>query len=474
MGSSPGTANQSRPITVRACHAIFLVMAHSTLMVLVSTLLPLAHSLQTCPGIPGFCSESFPGQTCNVVCDFGRNNVPLCQDDGTWTDIPRCVEHDPGVEEQIPGLCPGIPGYCAIGFLNQRCSFDCVSGADIDSLCTTDGTWAPYPTCEGDLRETRDGCDGCPGPAGGSRNRTAEAILNSNIISDRRVPKVIGNDGGRKNIPSFAGNINIGRINTPTKSPSQARPSPRLTPAPRRTPAPTVPRTTPAPRPAPARRPTPAPRPRQNIQNFQTNFDPRAQQQFAEQPRRQPQPSFAQQPQQQFAQPPRQKFAQQPQRQFAQQPQRQFAQQPQQQFAQQPLRQPQQSFNPGLNRFQPGSEASQPLSLFDQIKNKINQGNAQQARQQQPQPVQQPQFQPQPQPSFQQPQQSFQQPQQTFQPQQSFQPQQQPGQNFGVFEAVSLGDRTGGPSPPEGGKRQRSQPPADGFFGVFPEANLQS
>ena len=43
------------------------------------------------------------------------------QDDGTWTDIPRCVEHEPGVEEQIPGLCPGISGYCATGFLNGRC-----------------------------------------------------------------------------------------------------------------------------------------------------------------------------------------------------------------------------------------------------------------------------------------------------------------------------------------------------------------
>jgi hypothetical protein len=33
----------------------------------------------TVPGFPGYCSESFPGQSCNVVCDFGRNNVPLCQ-----------------------------------------------------------------------------------------------------------------------------------------------------------------------------------------------------------------------------------------------------------------------------------------------------------------------------------------------------------------------------------------------------------
>ena len=36
-------------------------------------------SLKILPGFPGYCSESFPGQSCNVVCDFGRNNVPLCQ-----------------------------------------------------------------------------------------------------------------------------------------------------------------------------------------------------------------------------------------------------------------------------------------------------------------------------------------------------------------------------------------------------------
>merc|ERR1712168_1388790 len=111
-------------------------MMMTMIILLVSSfMIALSSALTTCPGFPGFCSESFPGQTCNVVCDFGRNNVPLCQEDGTWTDIPRCIEHDPGVEEQVPGLCPGIPA---------------------------DGTWAPYPTCEGDLRETQDGCDGCP------------------------------------------------------------------------------------------------------------------------------------------------------------------------------------------------------------------------------------------------------------------------------------------------------------------------
>ena len=48
-------------------------------------------------------------------------------------------------------------------------------GPDIRSFCTPDGTWEPYPTCDGDIRDTRDGCDGCPGEFGGARNRTAEA-----------------------------------------------------------------------------------------------------------------------------------------------------------------------------------------------------------------------------------------------------------------------------------------------------------
>merc|ERR1712123_222997 len=55
----------------------------------------------TCPGFPGYCSESYIGDTCAVVCARGRNNVPQCQEDGTWTDIPRCIEHDPGVEETV-------------------------------------------------------------------------------------------------------------------------------------------------------------------------------------------------------------------------------------------------------------------------------------------------------------------------------------------------------------------------------------
>merc|ERR1712123_218226 len=263
----------------------------------------------TCPGFPGYCSESYIGDTCTVVCARGRNNVPLCQEDGTWTDIPRCIEHDPGVEEQIPGLCPGIPGYCSTGFINTRCRFDCVRGPDVDSICTQDGTWAPYPTCSGDLRETKDGCDGCPGSSGGFRNRTAEAIISSNTVSDRRVPKIIGDDGGRKNIPSFAGNINIGRVN-PEEKPTtqnrfnQRRPTQRVT--------------------------SPPTQPTRNNQNFQTNFNQRK-----------------------------------PQRQF---PQR--TQQPRQQ----------QSFDQGLNTFSLDTEPSQPLSISEQVKNRINKGKAQEAK----------------------------------------------------------------------------------------------
>ena len=74
------------------------------------------------------------------------------------------------------------------------CTFECARGAHIRSSCLPDGTWDPYPTCDGDVRETKvilssdwstrsqyspligqDGCDPCPGPFGGPRNRTAEA-----------------------------------------------------------------------------------------------------------------------------------------------------------------------------------------------------------------------------------------------------------------------------------------------------------
>jgi len=408
----------------------YLVMAHTILLQVVLSTFTISQSsgLTTCPGFPGYCSESFPGQSCNVVCEFGRNNVPLCQEDGTWTDIPRCIEHDPGVEEQIPGTCPSIPGYCAQGFLNTRCQFDCTTGADIDSICTQDGTWAPYPTCFGDLRETRDGCDGCPGPQGGSRNRTAEAIINSNTISDRRVPKVINGNGGRKNIPSFAGNINIGRLNPQERPATQGRFNQRR----------------------PGQGATSSRRqPNRSGQSFQTNFNQRnPQRQFPQQTRQQ------QQPRQQ--QPPRQQ------------------QQPKQQ--QQPREQ--QSFNQGLNTFSANRESSQPLrttrppavrpgsqTTLSPSQQKLRDRFLKQKEQRDRQIA------------------SIlaedTRKTTTRKPLVDLPPPSSANSdpNFGVFEEVDLAGRFRGPKPPPPPPRQAPrQPPSpqqdDGFFGVFPEVNL--
>merc|ERR1712130_977525 len=155
--------------------------------------------LVTCPGFPGYCSESYVGDTCTVVCSRGRNNVPQCQEDGTWTDVPRCIEHEPGIEEQLTGVCPGIPGYCSLDLPGALCEFACPIGAPIRSECTEDGTWEPYPTCEGDPRETQDGCDPCPGPNGAMRNRTLEAGSGPRNSAGSRGGQRPNNGGQRSN-----------------------------------------------------------------------------------------------------------------------------------------------------------------------------------------------------------------------------------------------------------------------------------
>lgn len=159
--------------------------------------------LVTCPGFAGYCSEAYPGDTCTVVCAFGRNNVPECQPDGTWSDEPRCIEHEPGLETQQTKLCPGVPGYCSDSNTGTLCEFDCLIGPDIRSVCTEDGTWGPYPTCDGDIRETRDGCDGCPGPFGGPRNRKKEGGSGSSNGGNR---KSQGNGGGSRRNQGNGGN----------------------------------------------------------------------------------------------------------------------------------------------------------------------------------------------------------------------------------------------------------------------------
>merc|ERR1711881_129753 len=117
------------------------------------------------------------------------------------------------------------------------------------------------------------------------------------------------------------------------------------------------------------------------------------------------------------------------QNQFSQQPQNPFRQQPrpQQQLQQQPQRQAQLPPTPAA----PSGDKSQTLSLFEQIKQRINR-----EKQLKSQIIQQQNEKEQQQQTFRQPQ-----PQQNFrQPQQSF---QQNLGSFGVFEAVDLS----GPSP---------------------------
>ena len=59
-------------------------------------------------------------------------------------------------------------GYCSLDYPGGLCTFQCSRGPHIRSSCTRDGTWDPYPTCDGDVRELEDGCNPCPGPVGSS------------------------------------------------------------------------------------------------------------------------------------------------------------------------------------------------------------------------------------------------------------------------------------------------------------------
>ena len=45
--------------------------------------------------------------------------------------MPRCIEHEPGEEEQLTGVCPGIPGYCSLDLPGALCEFFCPVGPPI-------------------------------------------------------------------------------------------------------------------------------------------------------------------------------------------------------------------------------------------------------------------------------------------------------------------------------------------------------
>ena len=146
----------------------------------------------------------------------------LLQEDGSWTDIPRCIEHEPGKDQQIPGLCPGISGYCSEGYLGQSCKFNCAYGKPIDSVCTSDGTWFPYPTCTNDVRETQDGCNPCPGPNGRPRNRPVESSLSAFVKQQKVFPQQ-PSANSRVSVPTFAGNQAFGPIAAAKPQPVQQK-----------------------------------------------------------------------------------------------------------------------------------------------------------------------------------------------------------------------------------------------------------
>ena len=100
--------------------------------------------------------------------NFKDTNVHnILQEDGRWTDQPRCTEHVAGSSGQVTPFCPGVPGiwgwmfaivtcltcltcpgYCSLDYPGGLCTFQCSRGPHIRSSCNTDGTWAPYPTCQ--------------------------------------------------------------------------------------------------------------------------------------------------------------------------------------------------------------------------------------------------------------------------------------------------------------------------------------
>ena len=185
----------------------------------------------------------------------------------------------------MPGLCPGISGYCSESYSGQRCNFACSIGPAINSVCSQDGTWTPYPTCMGDIRETQDGCVSCPGPNGRPRNRTAEAILgivSHNPLPAKAAPSV--DSQGRVVRPSFAGNQAFGVVGAP--QPFQRQPAPVSQPP--------VFREQTSQAPVQARPP-----PVFIEQSSQAPVFREPQQAFAPQPK--PQQAFAPQPQQAFA-----------------------------------------------------------------------------------------------------------------------------------------------------------------------------
>ena len=101
----------------------------------------------------------------------------------------------------MPGQCPGVPGYCSLDLPGGLCTFECARGKHIRSSCLPDGTWDPYPTCEGDVRETKDGCDPCPGPFGGQELSVKSFLRSHNSVQVPGTELLRPGDAEEPNLP---------------------------------------------------------------------------------------------------------------------------------------------------------------------------------------------------------------------------------------------------------------------------------
>ena len=69
----------------------------------------------------------------------------------SWHSRLLCSRvHQPGVQVGGSGDEPSYDDVDIdnLPFFHFFCRFDCYTGPDINSICTADGTWSPYPTCE--------------------------------------------------------------------------------------------------------------------------------------------------------------------------------------------------------------------------------------------------------------------------------------------------------------------------------------
>ena len=149
---------------------LFCVLTNVLLSLFISSFICFLFCLDKhlrCPTLPplsngkvnGQC-KNFAGSECYIKCHSGytlsNSGQILCQLNQTWTSpIPSCVK-----KESRTLVCPVLPplkngrsyGYCSPGQVNQKCTFQCNSGYNLNGnsilKCNPNGTWSGFqPFC---------------------------------------------------------------------------------------------------------------------------------------------------------------------------------------------------------------------------------------------------------------------------------------------------------------------------------------